>query len=146
MSRAQRAGFGGSTELQCGARFWPAAATAYGQMYEACAGQPACAAAYPDLERVFTDTVARLDAQPLVVAVGAASGGTFDAITDPSWQEVVTPGLSASQAVHFPGLGHQVFLQSACAVSVMQAFVAAPDQPVDQACVAEMSPPAFTVP
>jgi len=261
--------------------FWPAFATATGEMYRACADQSPCAAAYPDLENVFTETVTRLDSTPLVVSGGAVSGGsteviidgytlantvglmlaggpamsarvpgliyevadgdgstlaevipqlvpppgfvgmglqwgvfcreelsqtsadevlasgkaalpefpesvlrmppqiprvfedcaiwdvgiadeevhepissdvpvlmfggTFDAITTPSWQEVMTPGLTASQVVHFPGLGHQVYLQSECPVAVMRSFVAAPDQPVDQACVAEMGPPVFTV-
>ncbi|MGI9030938.1 MAG: alpha/beta fold hydrolase [Ilumatobacteraceae bacterium] len=257
--------------------FWPAAAAAYEELFAACAGQAACAAAYPDLEAEFTDTVNRLDAAPLVVPVSNASGdtvevtidgykfanavllllavgpaaskdlprmiheiaagdgaamaatilssvppsgfvglglqwgvvcreavpqtsldevvttgrqvlpdfpegvlrllpqvprffddcaiwdvgiadaqageavvsgvpvlimgGTFDAVTAPSWQEAVTPGLNASQVVNFPGLGHQVFLQSACPVAVMRAFVAAPDEPVDKSCVAEMAVP-----
>ncbi len=262
--------------------FWPAAAAAYDELFAACAGQAACAAAYPDLEAEFTETVNRLDAEPLVVPVssgpgetveviidgykfanavvlllaggpaasadlprmiheiaagdGAAvaetirsfvppsgfvglglqwgvfcresipqtsvdevittgrqvlpefpegvlqllpqvprffddcgiwdvgvadeqareavvsdvavlvMGGTFDAVTAPSWQDALSPGLTASQVVNFPGLGHQVFLQSACPVAVMRAFVATPDEPIDQTCVAEMAVPVFTVP
>ncbi len=262
--------------------FWPAAAAAYDELFAACAGQAACAAAYPDLEAEFTETVNRLDAEPLVVPVSTAPGetvevtidgykfanavvlllaggpaasadlprmiheiaagdgaavaatilsfvppsgfvglglqwgvfcresipqtsleevvtsgrhalpefpegvlrllpqvprffddcaiwdvgaadaqareavvsdvpvlimgGTFDAVTAPSWQDAATPGLNASQVVNFPGLGHQVFLQSGCPVSVMRAFIAAPDEPVDQTCVTEMAVPAFTVP
>jgi hypothetical protein len=40
--------------------FWPNAADGFRALLEACAAQPACAAAYPDLEEEFTATVVRL--------------------------------------------------------------------------------------
>jgi pimeloyl-ACP methyl ester carboxylesterase len=264
------------------ADFWPTSAAAFDEMYAACAAQPACAAAYPDLEAVFTDTVNRLDAQPLTVPVTTAAGdtvpvvvdgyklanaavlrlatgpsysavlpqmiheiargdgtgiaesviqylppaglvglglqwsvfcsedlprtsleetvaiasdvlpafpesvlslmpqvprffadceiwdvppadedtheavvsdvpvlllgGTFDAVTSPSWQEPVTPTLSASQVVNFPGLGHQVIVQDPCPVAVINTFLADPASPVEEDCVAQVTPPVFTVP
>jgi pimeloyl-ACP methyl ester carboxylesterase len=264
------------------ADFWPTAATAFEQMYAACAAQEACATAYPDLEAEFVDTVNRLDAEPLAVPVTTASGetvtvvvdgyklantavlrlatgpvysavlpqmiheiaagdgagiassviqylppaglvglglqwsvfcsedlprtsvdevvalgsealpgfpesvlsllpqvprffddcaiwdvaaadeathadtvsdvpvlflgGTFDAVTAPYWQDAATPFLSASQVVNFPGLGHHVIVQDPCPMQVIDSFLADPTNPVDDACVAQMTPPVFTVP
>lgn len=259
--------------------FWPAAAEAYQKLFDACAAQPACAAAYPDLAREFTDTVARLAESPLTVAVPDASGamidvvidgyqlanitvlllaggpagwtlapgmihrlahgdgtsaatfvksfvppagfvglglqwgvfcqeyvaqtdphetlararaalpgfpdetlrflpqipwafqdcaiwdvgeapaearaaaesdlpvlvmgGTFDAVTAVSWGDALVGGLTNSQSVAFPGLGHQVLLQSPCPVAVMGGFLADPDAAVDESCVEEMTLPAI---
>ena len=64
------------------ADFWPTAATAFEQMYEACAAQEACAAAYPDLEADFVEAVNRLDAEPLTVPVTTASGETVSVVVD----------------------------------------------------------------
>jgi hypothetical protein len=41
-------------------QFWPSAAEGYRALFEACAAQPACAAAYPDLASEFTAAVRRL--------------------------------------------------------------------------------------
>jgi pimeloyl-ACP methyl ester carboxylesterase len=255
--------------------FWPAAAAAYRGLFDACAAQLACAAAYPELEREFTDTVTRLAETPLTVAIpdtGGATGatidvvvdgyrlanatvlllasgprgwtlapsmihqialgdgtaaatfvkgsvppadlvglglqwgafcqeyvaqtdvdevvargkevlpgfpddvlrflpqipwgfddcaiwdvgedaaarapvesdvpflilgGTFDAVTAVAWRDALT-GLSNSQSVAFPGLGHQVLLQSPCPVTVMRGFLSDPDGAVDDSCVDEM--------
>lgn len=255
--------------------FWPAAAGGYQALFEACAAQPSCAAAYPDLAQVFTDTVNRLAETPLTVAVPDATGamvdvvidgyrlanatilllasgpaawslapgmihrlaqgdgataatmllnfvppsgvtglglqwgafcpelvartdvdevlargrtalpgfpddvlrflpqvprffddcaiwdvgeagaearapvesdvpilmmgGTFDAVTAISWQDALTGGVTNSQSVDFPGLGHQVFLQSPCPGTVMRGFLADPDAAVDRSCVEEMT-------
>lgn len=71
-------------------------------------------------------------------------GGTFDGVTAIYWQDAVKPGLSKGQSVSFPGLGHTVVDQSPCAMSVMQAFLAAPGTTVDQSCAARMTIPPFT--
>jgi pimeloyl-ACP methyl ester carboxylesterase len=55
--------------------FWPNAAAGYRALFDACAAQPACAAAYPDLEAEFTATVARLAREPLAVDVPDPAGG-----------------------------------------------------------------------
>ena len=263
------------------ADFWPTAAAAFDQMYAACAAQEACAAAYPDLEAEFTDTINRLEAEPMVVPVTTAAGetvsvvvdgyklanvavlrlatgpaysaelpqliheiasgdatgiassvvqylppaglvglglqwsvfcsediprtsldevvalasdalpefpesvlsqlpqvprffadcaiwdvapadehahadtvsdvpvlfvgGTFDAVTATYWQDAATPFLSASQVVNFPGLGHQVILQNPCPVVVINSFLADPEAPITEPCVAGVTPPVFTV-
>jgi pimeloyl-ACP methyl ester carboxylesterase len=54
--------------------FWPSFATAYQAMFETCAAQPACAAAYPDLAGELTRTVNRLTTSPLTVTVSDANG------------------------------------------------------------------------
>jgi pimeloyl-ACP methyl ester carboxylesterase len=46
---------------------WASAAGGYQAIFDACAAQPECAAAYPDLEAEFTATVNALTADPLVV-------------------------------------------------------------------------------
>ena len=55
-------------------QFWPSFATAYQAMFAACAAQPACAAAYPDLAGELTRTVNRLATSPLTVTVPDANG------------------------------------------------------------------------
>jgi hypothetical protein len=54
---------------------WPNAAAGYRALFDACAAQAACAAAYPDLRAKFTATVRRLDAQPLTAQVPNPAGG-----------------------------------------------------------------------
>ncbi len=49
--------------------------TALQVLFDGCAADPACNAAYPDLETVFYDLVARLDAEPIVVAISNPLGG-----------------------------------------------------------------------
>lgn len=49
--------------------FWPAAAAGYRAIFDGCAAQPACAAAYPHLADEFATTVTRLAATPMAVTV-----------------------------------------------------------------------------
>ncbi|GAA1364467.1 alpha/beta hydrolase [Catellatospora chokoriensis] len=53
---------------------WPAAAGMYQAIFDACAKQPACAAAYPRLKEEFTEAVNRLNQTPLVVSTKDAAG------------------------------------------------------------------------
>jgi pimeloyl-ACP methyl ester carboxylesterase len=55
-------------------QFWPTAAEGYRALFEACAAQPGCAAANPNLARDFTTTVQRLTKTPLSVDLPAANG------------------------------------------------------------------------
>lgn len=64
--------------------------------------------------------------------------GDFDAATAPQWVDLVTPGLSRSQVVHFPFTGHSTLNKSACAQDVMNAFLKDPTQQVDSSCTASM--------
>jgi pimeloyl-ACP methyl ester carboxylesterase len=54
--------------------WWPAAAMGYRTIFAACAAQPACAGAYPDLEAEFTATVTRLNDESLIVETTNAAG------------------------------------------------------------------------
>jgi pimeloyl-ACP methyl ester carboxylesterase len=53
--------------------FWTSAAKGYQALFDACAAQPACAAAYPNLSREFASTVQRLAKQPLSVDLPATA-------------------------------------------------------------------------
>jgi pimeloyl-ACP methyl ester carboxylesterase len=53
---------------------WPTAAEGYRALFDACAAQSGCAAAYPNLARDFTTTVRRLTKTPLSVDLPAANG------------------------------------------------------------------------
>jgi len=53
--------------------WWSAPASSFKAIFAACAAQPACAAAYPNLEADFVATVQRLDESPVVVETTDAS-------------------------------------------------------------------------
>lgn len=72
--------------------------------------------------------------------------GTFDAITAVAFTDAVAPGLKRSQTVQIPGAGHQTITSGACPVSVMNAFVARPTEPVARTCVDTLALPTFTTP
>lgn len=55
---------------------WINAADQYKALFAACAAQPACQVAYPNLPKEFTAAVRRLDRRPLTVTVPGAAGGT----------------------------------------------------------------------
>jgi pimeloyl-ACP methyl ester carboxylesterase len=54
--------------------WWSAPASSFKAIFAACAAQPACATAYPNLEADFTATVNRLDTTPVVTQVKDGSG------------------------------------------------------------------------
>ena len=54
--------------------WWSAPASSFKAIFAACAAQPACANAYPNLEADFTATVNRLDQTPAVTQVKDGSG------------------------------------------------------------------------
>ena len=54
--------------------WWSAPASSFKAIFAACAAQPACATAYPNLEADFTATVNRLDKTPAVAQVKDGSG------------------------------------------------------------------------
>ena len=62
--------------------WWPAAASGYRAIFDACAAQPACATAFPELEAEFIATVNRLDTTPMVVPVQDASGQAVNVTID----------------------------------------------------------------
>ena len=54
---------------------WPNAALGYRALFDPCAAQAHCAAAYPNLDEEFTATVRRLDEQPMTAEVPNPAGG-----------------------------------------------------------------------
>ena len=54
--------------------WWSAPASSFKALFAACAAQPACATAFPNLEADFTATVNRLDTTPVVAQAKDASG------------------------------------------------------------------------
>ena len=70
--------------------------------------------------------------------------GTFDSSTAPSWADQVTPGLSNSVVLRFPGVGHGVLPTSGCAQTIMTAFVDNPSSSVDRSCIEGTTIPTFT--
>jgi pimeloyl-ACP methyl ester carboxylesterase len=55
-------------------KWWSAPASSFKAIFAACAAQPACATAFPNLETGFTATVNRLDKTPVVAQVKDESG------------------------------------------------------------------------
>lgn len=63
--------------------FWPAADAGYQAIFDGCAAQPSCAAAYPDLAEEFVATVNRLTTTPVTVpVVDPVTGATVPVIID----------------------------------------------------------------
>ena len=62
--------------------WWSAPASSFKAIFAACAAQPACAAAYPNLEADFTAAVNRLDTKPAIAQVKDASGSTVTVNVD----------------------------------------------------------------
>ena len=58
--------------------------------------------------------------------------GTFDSSAAPGWVDRVTPGLSNSVVLRFPGVGHGVLPTSPCGQAIMTAFVGNPSSSVDR--------------
>ena len=54
--------------------WWTAPASSFKAIFAACAAQPSCASAYPNLAADFTATVNRLDKTPVVVQTTDAAG------------------------------------------------------------------------
>lgn len=87
------------------------------------------------------DTVPVLSKVPTLIL-----SGSFDSSTAPQWVKEVTPGLTNSVALRFPGVGHGVIPTSACAQQIMTAFVDNPSTDVDQSCIGHTAIPTFSLP
>ncbi len=96
------------------------------------------------------ERLGRSDTASLAPAISAVPtlilAGTYDASTAPAWVAQVTPWLSNVEVLRFPGVGHGVLPTSACAQSIMTAYLDHPGATVDRACVATMKHPAFRIP
>jgi pimeloyl-ACP methyl ester carboxylesterase len=76
--------------------FWPNAAAGYKALFEACAAQPACNAANPNLSAGFTATVQRLDRAPLTVSVPGQAGAPATTVVLDGYQVASLPVTLAS--------------------------------------------------
>ncbi len=63
--------------------FWPAAAAGFKAIFDGCAAQPSCAAAYPNVAEDFAATVERLTTTPVTVPVAdPVTGATVPVVID----------------------------------------------------------------
>jgi pimeloyl-ACP methyl ester carboxylesterase len=68
--------------------------------------------------------------------------GTFDAITQPSQADDAAATLTHSKVIRFPGIGHDVYMESECGRTVVADFLSRPDG-YDAGCVDTMLIPDF---
>ena len=68
--------------------------------------------------------------------------GTFDAITEPSQADDAAATLTHSRVVRFPGIGHDVYMESECGRTVVADFLSRPDS-YDASCADTMRIPDF---
>lgn len=64
--------------------------------------------------------------------------GQFDGITPPAWAKLAAETLSNSTVLDVPGRGH-ITLDNDCTVELLGQWLAAPGEPLDTACLAELS-------
>jgi pimeloyl-ACP methyl ester carboxylesterase len=67
--------------------------------------------------------------------------GSFDSSTAPAWVDDIIDGFPNSVVLQFPGIGHGVISPSACAQSIMTAFLDNPGPDVDRSCIASIKLP-----
>lgn len=72
--------------------------------------------------------------------------GRFDPITPPEFGDVVARTLSRAYVYTFPDTGHGAVGSSACADTILKAFLDNPSQPPDSSCIAESAGPRFISP
>lgn len=71
-------------------------------LFSACAADPSCASAYPQLETTYLDTVAKLDAAPITLDVTTPEGTTNpQTVNGASFKNVLQWSLWASPLVQF---------------------------------------------
>jgi pimeloyl-ACP methyl ester carboxylesterase len=119
---------------------------------------------YPELDGLFTDVDG--ESMSYVLCAGWNSGeadpsanepvssdiptlvmsGQYDPVTPPGWARRAASTLSNSFFFEFPGLGHGTSPGTGCPAEMMTAFFDDPGAAPDDACIAEMGPPAFVVP
>ncbi len=85
--------------------------------------------------------------EPVTSAIPAlVMSGEFDPVTPPDWGRRAAETLQNAFLFEYPGEGHGVSSGEACAAGMMTAFLGDPDAAPDDACIADMGPPAFVVP
>ena len=72
--------------------------------------------------------------------------GEFDQNTPSYWGKLAGRTLPNSHYIEFPGMGHGVINQGACALAVMKAFVDHPFSRPDDTCIKALTEPIFVLP
>lgn len=124
----------------------------------------AAVAEYPDLAEIFGDSVVGALAFQVCAAWDSGQAdalenqavtsdvptlvmaGEYDPITPPSWALRAAETLDNSYVFEYPGVGHGASIVEGCPIDMMVAFLDDPSSPPDDACIAEMDGPRFTVP
>ena len=92
-------------------------------LFDACAAQPDCAAAFPDLEKEFVDTVRALSDNPVTVDVPQADGSTTTVIVDGYLlaNMTVVPTLAPGFLDKLPAAIHEIAGGDATAIAALAA-------------------------
>jgi hypothetical protein len=72
--------------------------------------------------------------------------GEYDPVTPPDWGRQAASTLSNGFFFEYPGLGHGTSPGTGCPATMVTVFLDDPGAAPDDACMAEMGPPAFVVP
>lgn len=109
--------------------WWAAPASSFTAIFAACAAQPACAAAYPNLEADFDATVNRLNESPVVVQTTDAGGAPLTVNID--GYAFLYPIIMASERGDASGVPKLIDAMargdSAPTVAAMQALLSPPE-------------------
>jgi pimeloyl-ACP methyl ester carboxylesterase len=87
---------------------WGSAAGGYQAVFDACAAQPTCAQAYPDLANEFTATVARLAETPMTVDVPASADGSAQKVVVDGYKFANVVVLRSSDATLYASLPQMI--------------------------------------
>jgi pimeloyl-ACP methyl ester carboxylesterase len=87
---------------------WSSAAGGLNALFDACAAQPGCAGAYPDLAGEFTTTVQRLAKNPMVVNVPASTDGPAQPVVLDGYKLANVAVLASMDAGRYAGLPHMI--------------------------------------
>ena len=90
---------------------WASAAGSFAAIFDGCAADPACAAAFPDVRNEFTRLVNELSASPLRVTVDDAAGTPTDVVIDGyklASGVVVAAAQTPGQLAHIPAMIHKL--------------------------------------
>lgn len=88
----------------------------------------------------------KIESQPVVSDIPTlVVAGELDPITPAAWAESAASHLENSFFYVFPGGGHGVIDLNECTMGIMQSFLDDPTQQPDDACVPDISEPAWVV-
>ncbi len=112
-------------------RWWEAPDSALTAITQACAAQPRCSAAYPDLKTTFTQTVEALDRAPAQITVTDPSGRDVPVTVDGSKLVPLVVDWSRD-ATRVGDIARMIYAASRGDVTLAAEAIAASDVPVEQ--------------